>query len=426
MSSSSGRSPIAPHPLSEPSRTARRVLVLASLILFIDGYDLFTLGTVGPALLHYGAWDASVDGATLGMLGMLTGLGMLPGSALAGWAGDRWGRRKPMSAALALVSCSMLLSALAPSLEVFAIARLGTGIAVGALAPLVAALVSDHAPARRRTLHIAVAMAAVGIGGASSALLGHALLPKTHFQWLFAPGALPLLLVPVFLRLLPETPGAALAENAERARPAELFAAGRQRATLLLWLASFMSMALIYSTSTWLPSVLMKSGYDLSSALEFSTVFTLGASAGTTCLSLLADRGHLRAVTLGGFLLAAVTLLALSTQQPRPLLLLFAALAGVGSLGTQSLIVACMAAHYPPGIRGTGMGFALAMGRIGAIAGPGYLAAVTGVFSSPRAGFYAFALPAACGALAITALPRRTTRSGKTAVPPAVSRITAQ
>ncbi|MFE9687391.1 hypothetical protein [Streptomyces sp. NPDC006285] len=128
-------------------------------------------------------------------------------------------------------------------------------------------------------------------------------------------------------------------------------------------MASFMSTALIYSTSNWPPSAMLKAGYDLNSALEFSTAFTVGASVGTTAPSLLADRGHVRVVTLEGFLPAACALLSLNTPQPRPDLLLLSALARVGSLGTQSLVVGCMAASYPPQLIGTGMGFALAVGR---------------------------------------------------------------
>ncbi|MFJ7772689.1 hypothetical protein ACIQ1J_30965 [Streptomyces sp. NPDC097107] len=103
---------------------------------------------------------------------------------------------------------------------------------------------------------------------------------------------------------------------------------------------------------------------------------------------------------------AASALLARSTPQPRPVLLLLSALAGVGSLGTQSLVVGCMAASYPPHLMGIGMGFGLAVGRFGAIVGPSYLAAVTTWVASPKAGFYAFTVPAMFGAVAVACLPK--------------------
>ncbi|MFI6521453.1 MFS transporter [Spirillospora sp. NPDC050679] len=389
---------------SGPAHGRRSVLLVGMAILFIDGYDLFALGTVGPTLLKSHIWGAGP--ATLGMLGSAAALGMPAGSALAGWAGDRWGRRIPLVVSLALISAAMLLAALAPDLSTFTAARVLTGAGVGALAPLVGALVADNASAGRRTLYIAVAMAAIGIGGGASALAGRLLLPEHSFRWVFALGALPLLLVPVLWRLLADVAGAVGVGRVERARVIELFASGRTRATLVLWLAAFMSFTLIYSTSAWLPSVLIRSGYDLGSALEFSIAFTSGGALGTTALTLLGGRGHLRAITIGGFLMGAVALLALSVQHPRPLLLLLCALAGVGSLGTQSLVVACMADHYPTALRSTGMGVGLGVGRVGAIVGPSYLAAMTVLVASPKAGFYAFAIPAVLGALAVALLPR--------------------
>ncbi|MFJ2662820.1 hypothetical protein ACIO14_00605 [Nocardia fluminea] len=62
---------------------------------------------------------------------------------------------------------------------------------------VVSALVTDGAPAHRRTMHLAITLGAIGIGGTASAVLGRVLLPETHFQTLFLIGALPILLAPV-------------------------------------------------------------------------------------------------------------------------------------------------------------------------------------------------------------------------------------
>jgi MFS transporter, AAHS family, benzoate transport protein len=397
-----------------PVLSARRVLFLGFLILSIDGYDMFTLGTVGPALLAYAPWGATA--ATLGTLAAVTGLGMPIGSTLAGWLSDRTGRRLPIVVAVGLISMAMLLAAIAPNVVVFGIARFATGIAIGGLSPLVAALVSDHAPPSSRTLYLAVAYAAYGAGGAGSAFLGAVLLTHTHFQWLFLPGLLPLLLLWPLWRVLPAgrpvvDPARASGEAISAPGPGELFAVPLRRATLLLWAAAFLSLALIYSTSTWLPTVLLRNGYAMTSALQFTAAFILGASLGSVGLALLADRGHLRAVTVGGFAAAAVVLalLPLAREQSTLVVLLLCALAGVGSLAGQALVVACMVDLYPARLRGTAIGFGQGFGRLGAIVGPAYLAVMTTVLATPHAGFFAFALIAVLGALAIALLPRRRT-----------------
>lgn len=134
--------------------TGRRhggVLPLACLILFVDGYDLFTLGTVGPSLVHYQPWGATTS--AIGLLGSATALGMPLGSMLAGWSADRWGRRTPMIVAVVWISASMLAATFAPGLGFLVAVRFCTGIGIGALAPLVSAYVADHAPPRRAAEH---------------------------------------------------------------------------------------------------------------------------------------------------------------------------------------------------------------------------------------------------------------------------------
>lgn len=77
----------------------------------------------------------------------------------------------------------------------------------------------------------------------------------------------------------------------------------------------------------------------------------------------------------------------------------------MGSLGTQSLVMGCMAANYPASLMASGMGFGLAVGRIGAIVGPGHLAVAPALSALPKAGFYAFTVPAVCGAVTLAAPP---------------------
>jgi AAHS family benzoate transporter-like MFS transporter len=308
---------------------------------------------------------------------------------------------------MAWISVAMLAAGLAPDLRWFAVARFCTGVGIGALAPLIGAYVTDNAPPRRRTLHLAISMGAIGIGGTASALLGRILLPDVEFQVLFLFGAVSLLLVPAIWWTVPPTPPAHAETTGARHRLAELVASGRRRVTVTLWAATFMSMVLVYSTTAWLPVVMMKSGYDLGSSLEFSIAFTLGASFGGLGVSLLGDRGHLVPVTFGCFLLAAVALFVLSTPQQRPLLLVMSAVAGLGSLGCQNMVIACMTASAPPRLRGSALGFGLGVGRVGAILGPTYLAVATDAFTSHRAGFFAFMVPAVLGAVTIALLPRR-------------------
>lgn len=389
-------------------------VALGLVILCIEGYDLFILGAVGPSLLAHPDWD--VTKSTLGLLGSLTALGMPLGSIAAGWAGDLYGRRLPMVVSLVWLSLSMLLSAVAGDLTLFAATRFLTGMGIGALIPLVTAYVSEAATPARHALQVGTATTGLAIGGIITGVIGRTLLPEGDFRTLFLFGVIPLVLVPVVWRLVPAVvrdhtahnpsePSHPLAESdASANRLGQLLTPQYRRATLLFWAATFAGLVIVYGASTWLPTLMVDSGYDLSSSLEFSIAFNAGAVVGTIGAALIADRGLLKVATMVSFLLAAAAMITLSTPQPRPLLLLASAVAGFGALGTQALVNIYVAHAHPARLRGTALGFSLGVGRIGAIVGPSYLAAVTVLISSSKAGFYAFVVPALLGAALIGSL----------------------
>ncbi|WP_053645242.1 MULTISPECIES: MFS transporter [unclassified Streptomyces] len=419
MNPTPGKSPTGPRP--------GPAVALGLVILCIEGYDLFILGAVGPSLLSHPDWDATKS--TLGLLGSLTALGMPLGSVAAGWAGDLHGRRLPMTVSLAWLSVSMLLSAAAGDLALFGATRFLTGMGIGALIPLVTAYVSEAADPARHSLQVGTATTGLAVGGIVTGVVSRALLPEWDFRTLFLFGAVPLVLIPVVWRLVPavvrdrpaqtlpeaagtETATAGPDESANRLR--RLLAPRYRRSTLLFWAATFTGLVIVYGAGTWLPTLMVDNGYDLGSSLEFSIAFNAGAVIGTLGAALVADRGLLKAATIAGFLLAAVAMIVLSTPQPRPLLLLVSAVAGFGALGTQALVNIHVAHAHPARLRGTALGFSLGVGRVGAIVGPGYLAAVTVLIGSPKAGFYAFVVPAVLGAVLIGLL-----RPGRSAPAPA-------
>ncbi|CAM5645148.1 Gentisate transporter [Streptomyces avidinii] len=400
----------------DAARTGTRpgpAVALGLVILCIEGYDLFILGAVGPSLLAHPDWYVSKS--TLGLLGSLTALGMPLGSIAAGWAGDLYGRRLPMTVSLAWLSLSMLLSAVAGGVTLFAVTRFLTGMGIGALIPLVTAYVSEAATPARHSLHVGTATTGLALGGIVTGVVGRALLPEWDFRTLFLFGVIPLVLTPVVWKLVPAAVQDRPARDPLAAPPnpsagapvdsanrlGELLTPRYRRTTLLFWAATFSGLVIVYGASTWLPSLMVSSGYDLGSSLEFSIAFNVGAVVGTLGAALIADRGHLKAATMAGFLLAAVAMITLSTPQPRPLLLLASAVAGFGALGTQALVNIFVARSHPAGLRGTALGFSLGVGRVGAIVGPSYLAAVAVLVASPRAGFYAFVVPALLGAALI-------------------------
>jgi MFS transporter, AAHS family, benzoate transport protein len=269
------------------------------------------------------------------------------------------------------------------------------------------------------------------IGGIVASLTAIVAIPALGWRSMFWIGAiLGGLLLPVAWRMLPESANYLLARGRDReaaelaerygltleerpaateVRPAGAFKALFERqflaGTLLFWLGTGVGLLLVYGLNTWLAQIMRQAGYPLGSALAFLLVLNLGAIVGTPLLGIAADRIGSKPVTVGMFLVAALCVFLLSIPLPSALLFTLVGIAGACTIGTTILVNAYTANFYPAHMRATGLGWALGVGRLGAICGPIYGGAVLASGWGLEANFYAFAVPAVLGALAMLAIP---------------------
>jgi AAHS family benzoate transporter-like MFS transporter len=414
------------HSTPRAHQAAFLVTALCWTIVVFDGYDLIVYGTVLPQLLQEPGWNLTKSGA--GLLGSLAFAGMLLGAVLAGTIADRLGRRKTIIACTAWFSIFTALCAFAPNPETFGVLRLLAGLGLGGLVPSANALAAEYVGPRQRSVVSTLMMSGVPIGGTLAALIGIFVLPRFGWEAMFLLALLALLVViPVCLRFLPESPvwlraqGRAdaaaqlearfgLQPHAEAHHPAP--ARGRLRtlvrppfrgATMVFSFATVATLFAWYGLATWLPQLMRESGFDLGSALTFLVALNLGAVAGSLVTAWGGTRiGPVRTGVLaaGG---AAVGIGVLLVHPASFVAYAALVLAGVGTHGTQCLIIASVANYYPSTLRGSALGFTLGFGRFGAVLAPqvgGWLlAAGLGVSSN----FLAFALAAAvAGALLLT------------------------
>jgi len=112
-------------------------------------------------------------------------------------------------------------------------------------------------------------------------------------------------------------------------------------------------------------------------------------------------------VLLGFFCCGALALSLLAFKPPLAVLYLLVAVAGACSIGTQILANACAVQYYPVQVRSTGLGWAMGIGRTGAIIGPLLGGALQASGLPLQASFLAFALPGVIGAAAVLVFLRR-------------------
>lgn len=405
-----------------------RVMCWCALLLIFDGYDLFIYGVVLPVLMKEWALSPLQAGA----LGSYALFGMMFGALFFGPLADRIGRRKGIAICFVLFSGFTVLNGLTRNPLEFGLCRFMAGLGIGGLMPNVVALMNEYAPKRLRSTLVAIMFSGYSVGGMLSAGLGIYLLPRFGWQMMFFAALVPLLLLPLVLRGLPESvgyllrkgrqgevrsllrqlaPAASISEDdvLQLQEPAStgmpvlaLFRDGRALRTLMLWVAFFCCLLMVYALSSWLPKLMANAGYSLGSSLSFLMALNIGAVAGAVGGGLLGDRLNLPRVVAIFFVLAALSITLLGFNSPMPMLYGLIGLAGATTIGTQILLYACAAQFYDTAIRSTGLGWASGIGRNGAIVGPLLGGALLAIELPLQLNFMAFAVPGAIAALAMT------------------------
>ncbi len=423
--------------LTDGGPVSRRALVIVPLICWLglisDGYDLFSYGATLPGLIDAAPWYITAGQG--GLVGSLSLVGMLCGSLVAGTLTDILGRRRLFLFSVLLFSIAMIGCAFSPTFAVFGVFRFLTGLGVGGLLPTAVALASEFADPRYRSRILGAVLTGPPVGGLLASVAALYLVPGGGFRWVYAIAALALVVVlPLAYLALPESPsylrtrgrfdeadriavthGLPIPRTTPAARHAAgtgspvklLFRPGYAGPTVGLWAVNLCSLLVSFGVSTWLPQIMRGAGYAIGSALTFLLVYNVGAIVGTLLASTIAERIGAKYLVLIGFASAAVALALLGTHPPTAVLMILIAITGFGGLGTQNMLNDHVAGFYPADARATGLGWALGVGRLGAIAGPTYGAFFVATGASVLVSALSFAAPALIGAAVMSFLPRR-------------------
>ena len=155
-----------------------------------------------------------------------------------------------------------------------------------------------------------------------------------------------------------------------KSRIAQLFTHGNALATSLMWVFFIMTMVLSYALNTWLPKLMQNAGFELGPAMWTLVILNAGGLFGSIAGGWIAGRTSYRKSLVGYFALAIVSLVPLSIKPNAFMLNVLLFTAGAAVIGILAIIHAFAVEFYPVHIRSTGVGWATGTGRIGAIAGP--------------------------------------------------------
>lgn len=381
-------------------------VALCWVAVALDGFDLVVLGAVIPVLGETGALGFTDRSLTLVATIGLVGVGI--GAVLIGPLTDRFGRRTSLISCIAVFSVCTLLVAVAPSITVFAALRFVAGLGLGACLPTALAFMTEYAPSERGGTAVTRTMTGYHVGAVLTAFLALVLVEPLGWESMFVVGGVAgLLTLPLMWARLPESEAYLASRAGDAPVRTSAVVKGRFLAiSIALWVASFMGLLLVYGLNTWLPKIMQVAGYSTGDALGLLLALNLGAVTGLLIAGLISDARGNKPTVLVWFALAAVFLAGLSIKLESTVAVYVAVfLAGVFVFSAQVLVYAFVGHLYPPDVRGTALGLAAGVGRVGAIVGP-FLggALVTAGIAYPW-GFYLFALAAVLAVVALSVVP---------------------
>jgi AAHS family 3-hydroxyphenylpropionic acid transporter len=381
---------------------------LCFLVAVLEGFDIQAMGVAAPKL----APQFGLDPRQMGWVFSISNIGLVIGASLGGWLADRSGRKPVLLGAVALFGCFTLSTAFSGNYHTLLAMRFCAGLGFGAALPNMMAIAAEIGRSDKAASTAAAMFCGMPVGGGLAALTTQILPAGFDWRTLFMIGGLlPILLIPALLRWMPETLARGAAKRGQVSVFHALFGEGRATPTLLLWIAFFPTLLILYLFLNWLPTLVIAKGLERAVAPQASLAFNFGSVAGALICGWLVDRFRFRwPLTLAYGLLIA-TLMWLSASNGHAALIALSAAVGFCLLGANYALYGVAPVYYPLAIRGTGSGASIAVGRVGAIVGPLLAGMLIGGGTS-AAGVVQYMVPvAAVSAAAVFALSFRPTAS---------------
>jgi putative MFS transporter len=295
----------------------RRIMLLIGTGMFFDGFDIYVAATVLGATLQTGFSTLAQNAQFMSV----TFVGMMLGSFLTGFLGDRYGRRFTYQANLAIFGATCVASAFAPNMQVLTWLRFVMGIGLGAENVVGYSTLTEFVPPQARGKWLGALNVIVVSGLPAAALLGRFIIPYFSWRVMFALGGAGALVVWHLRKSLPESPrwlesigrtaeAESLLQSIENeiARthgplppPPETTPSAHSwnfaslfRGTLLprmfVGITTLIVMnTLIFGFVTWLPSFFVQEGLGIARSFNYSLAMSLGAPIGSSIGAFTAD-----------------------------------------------------------------------------------------------------------------------------------------
>ncbi len=211
----------------------RRIMWLIGAGMFFDGFNIYIGATVLGAALKSGF-------STLGQNAefvSLTFVGMMLGSFVTGFLGDRRGRRFTYQANLAIFGFASIAAAFAPSMNALIMIQFIIGLGLGAENVVGYSTLTEFVPPQSRGKWLGFMTVFVVTGLPVAALLGTLIVPRFGWRAMFVIGGIGALIVWYLRKALPESPRWLEAVGRNEEADALLLAIEREAWVATFWAA---------------------------------------------------------------------------------------------------------------------------------------------------------------------------------------------
>jgi benzoate transport len=378
-----------------------RIQVIAVAITFLlnalDGFDVLSISFASPGI----AAEWGIDRAALGIVLSMELIGMAVGSILLGGAADRIGRRKTMLGCLVTMAFGMYMVTHVRGLIDLSVWRVITGMGIGGMLAAINATAAEFSNDRRK--HLCVSMMAIGypLGVVFGGTIAAQLLKSQDWRSVFVLGAtMTGICIPLVYFLVPESvhwltrkqPRGALEKinhtlkrmghsavsalpdvsgEGSKHRVSEIFSPTLIATTIVVTMAYFLHVTTFYFIIKWVPKIVVDMGFVASSAAGVLVWTNVGGAAGGALLGILTLRYDVKKLTMAVLVLATVMVIFFGRTPPDlDKLAMICAAAGFFTNAGIVGLYAIFAHAYPTQVRASGTGFAVGMGRGGAVLAP--------------------------------------------------------
>ncbi|MEF2655723.1 MAG: MFS transporter [Eggerthellaceae bacterium] len=393
----------------------RRIVVIFGGAIFCDCLDQYVGGGIIAQLLKDGWSTADLNATFISM----TMLGYLIGALMSGYLADHFGRRKGLLINILIFCIATFAAAFVPNMEALIAMRFLMGIGLGAALPGSYGALGEFTPPSVRGKYAGY----IGLIGNFSPPLGALctmiLLPIVGWRPIFIGiGVLSVIIWVVMWKYMPESPrwlasqgrndeADAIVTAAEKSFTAKgielepineeivaeravddevkqllwsaLFRKGAIRRTATMCCALFAMNVAIYTISGWTPSIFVLKGMDVSMSIGITVVMLIGAPVGIWILSMLADKFDRKPALVVTLVATAVCGYLWSLVPVDNIPVIMAVGFVLCALVYYYALLACsvyIGEIFPTELRIRGAGFANAVGRVGAVLSPYWVAAL--------------------------------------------------